>query len=79
VRKEGLNFRVHIRDGVSFQVSALARDFAVFLTFGFLGSRGGKSKDTFPSFHIKKAEKGRRVLLEINFSSKAVLPFFRRS
>ena len=62
-----------------FQAAALARALAVLADLGLRGSRGGKSKQTFPSFHMRKAEKGRRVLFEINFSSRAVLPFFKRS
>ena len=57
-----------------FQAAALARALAVLADLGLRGSLGGKSKLTFPSFHIRKAEKGRRVLFEINFSSKAVFP-----
>lgn len=60
--------------GFGFQAAAPARALAVFADLGLRGSRGGKSKLTFPSFHIRKAEKGRRVLFEINFSSRAVLP-----
>jgi len=65
--------------GDRFQAAALARALAVLALLGLRGSRGGKSKETFPSFHIKKAEKGRRVLLEMNFSYRAVLPFFNKS
>ena len=66
-------------DRVSFQAAALARALAVLALLGLRGSRGGKSKETFPSFHIRNAEKGRLVLLEINFSNRAVFPFLRRS
>jgi len=61
-------------DGFSFQAAALARALAVLADLGLRGSRGGKSKLTFPSFHIRKAENGRRVLFEINFSRRAVFP-----
>ena len=62
-----------------FQAAALARAFAVLALLGLRGSRGGKSKETFPSFHMRKAENGRRVLLEINFSKRAVFPLFNKS
>ena len=65
--------------GFGFQAAALARALAVLADLGLRGSRGGKSKQTFPSFHMRNAEKGRRVLLEINFSSRAVFPFCSRS
>ena len=65
--------------GFGFQAAALARALAVLADLGLRGSRGGKSKLTFPSFHIRKAEKGRRVLFEINFSKRAVFPWFKRS
>ena len=65
--------------GSGFQAAALARALAVLADLGLRGSLGGKSKLTLPSFHMRKAEKGRRVLFEINFSSRAVLPLFKRS
>ena len=72
-------FRIGHLDRFGFQAAALARALAVLALLGLRGSRGGKSKETFPSFHMRKAEKGRRVLFEINFSSRPVLPLFSNS
>ena len=62
-----------------FQAAAAARALAVFADLGFRGSRGGKSNETLPSFQMRKAEKGRRVFWETNFSNKPVFPSLSRA
>ena len=71
--------RIRGRWDRGFQAAAAARALAVFADLGFRGSRGGKSNETLPSFQTRKAEKGRRVFIETNFSSKPVLPSLSRA